>query len=137
MRRSRTTNTVILTILLYCFVSIGVCFANPFLYAEPSGNATDWYTLSINGDEYTVATNESLDWNFFYSIGLLDTGLNRISLQSSNENGDSDKVEFRLRVRAYKNYIVYKIIPNRMKFRKDPIYRSKFDEDNLRIVIQK
>jgi len=131
---SRRIVTLITTLALFLWT--GLVFANPFLIAEPLGNETTYYVISINNEEFTVPASDEYNWNLFYSLGILKLGDNIVFIQAGNEKGESPKIDFIVNVWENKIWRVFTVVPDKQKIRNNPWYAERFEKE-LTVRIRK
>lgn len=119
------TEIKIFTIIFSLLMSV-VCFGNPYLIAEPIENLTDYYVVSVNGEEIT--TPPALDELLMYDLKNMEDGEHMVIIRPGNfEMGDGVGVLFYIEKKTDPDYIHYTIKKDPVSLKDDPDYEFRFD----------
>ena len=118
-----------IALLLIAFCA-GRALSEPILASDPSGNNTEFFIMSVDGEELQPShALEKYNWVFFKDLaelGLFD-GWHEVKLRSCNESEESEDLIFFLDVQTFENFRRFEIVPD--PDNNDPEYLYKFDPD--------
>ena len=124
----------LITGLLCLLLSISFSFGNPILTANPMESLVDYYVLSVNGDEKSIAPE--FDMKFLCDLRDLPDGRHVLEIKSGSWRfGEGPGVVFFLEKKTTKKWIFYTIKKDPTQIIIDPNYDGRFDEP-LKVKIE-
>lgn len=120
---------------LFCLLlSVSFSFGNPILTANPMESLVDYYVLSVDGVQKSIAPE--FDMQFLCDLRDLSDGKHTLEIICGNwDLGEGPGVKFFLEKKTTKNWIFYTITKDPTQTINDPDYDGRFDEPQ-RVKIQ-
>lgn len=106
--------------------------AQPLLGADPYGDCSEFFILTIDGQELEpIECKEKYNWMLFKDLAelQLSDGFHEIKMRSCTEVAESADIKFFIEVGTYSGYRLFEIVPDPEN--EDLEYLAKFDYERM------